>query len=56
LKQPCLELKQMNEDVKLSDVAKSVSNNYMEYHKCANRVQMWNEWYTEQKKNFESLK
>jgi predicted patatin/cPLA2 family phospholipase len=56
LKQPCLVLTQMNEDVKLSDVAKSVSNNYMEYHKCANKVQLWNEWYTEQKKNFESLK
>lgn len=56
LRQPCTELSVLSEEAKLSDVAKSVSSNYTLYHKCANKVDMWNEWYTEQKKNFESLK
>jgi len=49
LRQPCQDLSVLNEEAKLSDVAKSVSSNYTLYH-------LWNEWYTEQKKNFESLK
>lgn len=38
-----------------SELTKSVTKNYTTYHKCANTVDGWIEWYKEQKKIFESI-
>ena len=57
LGKPCLPLTQLKEDTtKLSDVITVVSDNYMEYHKCSDKVDMWIEWYRLQKEIFDSVK
>jgi len=57
LSKPCVPLTQIKEDtIKLSDVITVVSDNYMEYHKCSDKVDMWIEWYELQKKIFDSVK
>jgi hypothetical protein len=40
---------------KLSELEKVVSGNYTKYHQCANVVDGWNKWYSEQKKNSDNL-
>jgi hypothetical protein len=40
----------------LSDITKTVVENYGEYYLCAETVNGWNEWYIQQKKIFEELK
>jgi len=55
-KTQCPDLKKLNDDVKLSDVAKTVTINYSEYYSCAVKVDAWIEWYAIQKQIFESLK
>ena len=52
----CSKLKVTPEKTELSELTKVVISNYAEYHLCSNRVDGWNEWYTEQKKIFEALK
>jgi hypothetical protein len=52
----CPKLKPAAEKPELSELTKTIVTNYSEYHLCANRVEGWNEWYTEQKKLFEALK
>lgn len=52
----CPELKALNEDAKLSDVAKTVSINYTTYYECALKVESWIGWYQAQKVIFESIK
>jgi hypothetical protein len=56
LTSPCPKLKPAAEKPELSELTKTIITNYSEYHLCANRVDGWNEWYTEQKKLFEALK
>ena len=57
LGKPCVPLAQIKEDTtKLSDVITVVSDNYMEYHKCSDKVDMWIEWYRLQKEIFDSVK
>lgn len=56
LKQKCPELKKLNDDAKLSDVAKTITENYTTYNECAIKVDEWNEWYNSQKKIFENNK
>lgn len=41
---------------KLSDVARTVSDNYTIYHQCAAKSKAWIEWYTKQKQIFEEVK
>ena len=56
-KEPCPPLSQIKEGTtKLSEVITVVSDNYMEYHKCSDKVDMWIEWYTSQKEIFDSVK
>jgi hypothetical protein len=50
------DLDRVPEQPKLSDVSKVVVKNYGAYHECAVKVETWNEWYTKQKKIFESVK
>jgi hypothetical protein len=56
LLEPCVELKRLEKDPKLSDVAKTVTENYTIYHDCALKNRAWGEWYKAQKKIFEDVK
>ena len=51
----CPQLKTLNEEAKLSDVAKTVTENYTTYYECAVRNDTWIEWYETQKIIFEKL-
>lgn len=53
---PCPELKLLEKDAKLSDVAKTVNENYTLYHECAIKNKAWAEWYKAHKKIFEEVK
>lgn len=56
LLQKCPVLKQLDEDVKLSDVAKNITYNYTIHYECVIKHDTWIEWYQSQKKIFESVK
>lgn len=53
---PCAPLQRLTADAKLSDVAKTIADNYTEYYVCAARVETWQEWYEKQKAIYESIK
>ena len=53
---PCDDLKKLEENTKLSDVAKTVVSNYTKYNECALKNDSWIEWYKKQKQLFEGLK
>lgn len=52
----CPNLEKLEEQPKLSDVAKSVTNNYTTYYECAVKHDSFIEWYNVQKNIFESVK
>ena len=52
----CPQLEQLKDEAKLSDVAKTVSNNYSTYYDCAVKHDAFIEWYGIQKQLFESIK
>ena len=56
LMQQCPQLEKLEKESKLSDIAKSVTNNYTKYHKCSIQNDLWIEWYRVQKKIFEEIK
>ena len=56
LMQQCPPLEKLENEAKLSDIAKSVTNNYTKYHECSIQNESWIEWYNVQKKIFESVK
>lgn len=56
LMEKCLPLVKLQENAKLSDVAKNVSYNYSLYHECAVKNESWQEWYINQKKIFDEVK
>ncbi len=56
LLEPCRPLKQLEQNPKLSDVARTVSENYHFYHDCSLKSSMWQEWYKTQRKLFEDAK
>lgn len=43
-------------DMAITDLLRTVVKNYGLYYECANKVDGWNEWYTNQRKIFESVK
>ena len=45
----CPELKKLAQDAKLSDVARTVVENYTQYQHCSNKSDAWVEWYNSQK-------
>lgn len=45
LLEKCPNLEQLSQDAKLSDVAKTVNNNYKLYHLCSTQNEAWIEWY-----------
>jgi starvation-inducible outer membrane lipoprotein len=56
VQEPCPDLKKLEEQAKLSDVAKTVTVNYSEYYMCAVKLEAWQRWYREQKTIYESVK
>lgn len=57
LMEKCQELTKLNgEHVTISQLMESVVNNYVLYYQCANKVDGWQKWYVEQKKNYEDKK
>jgi hypothetical protein len=51
----CPQLKKLEQNSQLSDVAKTIALNYTEYYACAVKVDAWTEWYAKQKIIFEGL-
>jgi len=56
LLQKCPQLEKLENEAKLSDISKTVTNNYTTYYECAVKDDAWIEWYNIQKKIFESVK
>jgi len=52
----CPQLEKVSETLTLSDVAKTVTNNYTTYYDCAVKHDAFVEWYNIQKNIFESVK
>jgi hypothetical protein len=52
----CPQLEKVPEAPKLSEVAKTVSNNYTTYYECAVKHDGFVEWYQIQKRIYESVK
>jgi len=52
----CSQLEKVSETPTLSDVAKTVTNNYTTYYECATKHDGFVEWYNIQKNIFESVK
>lgn len=57
LTQPCPDLNKLEgEKVSMTDMLKTVVQNYSLYYECAVKVDSWNQWHTEQKIIFELVK
>lgn len=57
LKEKCENLKKIDGDkVAITEMLKVVIHNYTLYYECSTKVEGWQEWYTEQKKIYESIK
>ena len=56
LMEPCQELKKLDKEPKLSDVAKIITENYTLYHECTIKSKAWVEWYKANKNIFEGAK
>jgi len=53
---PFPQLQKVQDDTKLSDITKTITNNYGTYYECAVKNDAWIEWYQKQKQIFESVK
>lgn len=51
----CPNLQQLQNDAKLSDIARTITVNYSTYYECAIRADAWQEWYQVQKHIFEQV-
>lgn len=56
LLQKCQQLIKLEDDTKLSEIAKTVTSNYTSYHECSIKLDAWIEWYGIQKQIYESVK
>ena len=52
----CPQLEKLSEEPKLSEVAKTITNNYTTYYECAVKHDAFVEWYQIQKKIYETVK
>jgi hypothetical protein len=52
----CPQLEKLENEAKLSDIGKTVTNNYTTYYECAVKHDALVEWYQIQKRIFESVK
>lgn len=56
LMKKCEELKTVEGDkVAMTDFLKTIVQNYTLYYQCSNKVDGWQEWYTNQKKIFDEV-
>lgn len=57
LQEKCNDLKTIQGDkVSITDMLKVVVDNYRMHYECSMKVDGWQEWHTEQKKIFDSIK
>lgn len=56
IKARCPQLKKLNDSDNLSQITKTVSENYTLYYECAVKQDAWIEWYEVQKKIYEGVK
>ena len=57
LTEKCRELQMIEGDaVAITDMLKTVVNNYTLYHQCSLKVNGWNDWYLEQKSIYDEVK
>ena len=57
LTQPCPELKTIEGDkVAITELLKTVVNNYTMYYECSLKNDGWNEWYKKQKEIYDKVK
>ncbi len=49
LTEPCSELIIVKDNSQMSDLLKTVTENYSNYHECREKVNSWNDWYKQQK-------
>lgn len=57
LNEKCEDLRKIEGDkVTITDMLKTVVENYSLYYQCSAKVDGWQEWYVQQKKIYESLK
>lgn len=54
LLEKCADLKKVKENAQLSDVVKTVAENYSLYHECSSKHDSFVDWYKIQKQTFES--
>ena len=54
--QKCPQLEKTGEEANLSDITKTITNNYTTYYECVVKDDAWIEWYQTQKHIFESVK
>ena len=52
----CPQLEKLENEAKLTDISKTVTNNYTTYYECAVKHDAFVEWYQIQKRIFESVK
>lgn len=56
LMEKCPNLKVIDKDkTVLSELTKTITENYTTYHECKIKVEEWIKWYNEQKNNFDKL-
>lgn len=56
LLEKCSTLNKITDNAKLSEISKTIIENYTLYHECSVKNDMWIEWYNSQKQIFESVK
>ena len=49
----CPDLQKLKDDIKLSDLTKTVTVNYATYYECVIKLDAWHSWYKIQKEIFE---
>jgi hypothetical protein len=54
--QKCPELKKLEANPQLSDVARTITLNYTEYYSCVVKLEAWQEWYAKQELIHKGLK
>ena len=51
----CPDLQKLPDDVKLSDISRTITINYTTYYECAIKADAWQEWYEIHKRIFEGV-
>jgi hypothetical protein len=54
--EPCPQLQKLPDAAQLSDVAKTITNNYTSYYECAVKLDAWQTWYHQQQLIFKELR